>query len=114
MKDLLQPVENLGTQTKNYLLQHSTGSGKSLTIACLVYCLYFLKVSDSPSIDQTEGLIDQLKDVWDVQKHRFYKIIAMNDRKILDEQLGETITRFLRHHQLLDIGRAKTSVQLLG
>lgn len=29
---------------KNYLIQHAAGSGKSLTIACLVVQLYNLKV----------------------------------------------------------------------
>jgi len=35
---------------KNYLIQHSAGSGKSLTIACLVYMLYILKVSNQARI----------------------------------------------------------------
>lgn len=46
VQDLLQPVENLESEAmKNFLLQHSTGSGKSLTIACLTYCLYLLRVT---------------------------------------------------------------------
>jgi hypothetical protein len=36
-------VEFTCQNVKNYLIQHSPGSGKSLTIACLVYLLYHLK-----------------------------------------------------------------------
>jgi type I site-specific restriction-modification system R (restriction) subunit len=51
VQNLLQPVENLeSSNTKNFLLQHSTGSGKSLTIACLTYCLYLLRVTHLPRL----------------------------------------------------------------
>lgn len=37
-------IINNNESGKNYLIQHAAGSGKSLTIACLVVQLYNLKV----------------------------------------------------------------------
>lgn len=39
-----QPLIQSETNGKNYLIQHAAGSGKSLTIACLVVQLHNLKV----------------------------------------------------------------------
>lgn len=50
--------------------------------------------------------------MWDSNRDRFEKIIVVNDRKILDEQLGDTVASFLEQHGIHDIERAKTSAQL--
>lgn len=56
---------------KNYLIQHSAGSGKSLTIAWLAY---------------------HLADLHDVKNEAVYdKIIVLTDRRVLDKQLRNTI-----------------------
>jgi type I restriction enzyme, R subunit len=54
----------------NYLVQHSTGSGKSNSIAWLAYSLNKLKVND---------------------EKRFDSIIVVSDRTVLDTQLQNTI-----------------------
>jgi hypothetical protein len=61
-------------QAVNYLLQHSTGSGKSLTIACLVCHLV--------------GLVD-------CAGRAFHTVLVVNDRLQLDRQLGDTVEGFL-------------------
>lgn len=58
----------------NYLLQHSTGSGKSLTIAALCHGLL--------------GLTD-------CAGQAFHTVLVVNDRRQLDIQLSDTITAFL-------------------
>ncbi|MDE0688392.1 MAG: DEAD/DEAH box helicase family protein [Candidatus Poribacteria bacterium] len=57
----------------NYLIQHTTGSGKSNSIAWLAHLLTHLYRSESDT-------------------HRiFYSIIVVTDRRILDRQLQDTI-----------------------
>lgn len=56
---------------KNYLIQHSAGSGKSLTIAWLAYRLM------------------ELHD--DKNNKKFDTIIVLTDRKVLDQQLRNTV-----------------------
>ncbi|KAL6056802.1 Type I restriction endonuclease subunit R [Balamuthia mandrillaris] len=92
MKDLLSPLENLSS--KNYLIQHSTGSGKTITIASLVCHLCWLR------------------DVWNKDAFRFQKIILMNDRKVLDTQLGNAVIKFMAQHNLPGVVRAKNAVHL--
>ena len=58
---------------KNYLIQHSAGSGKSNTIAWLSHRLAYLHNSNSKVFD---------------------KVIVITDRRILDKQLQETIYQF--------------------
>ena len=56
---------------RSYLVQHSTGSGKSLTLAWLAHRLSNLHNSDDEKI--------------------FDKVIVITDRRVLDQQLQETI-----------------------
>lgn len=58
---------------KNYLIQHSAGSGKSNSIAWLAHGLSSLHRSDLPV---------------------FESVIVITDRRVLDKQLQETITQF--------------------
>lgn len=56
---------------KNYLIQHSAGSGKSLTIAWLAY---------------------RLSELFDANNNKIYDtIIVLTDRRVLDKQLRNTI-----------------------
>ena len=57
----------------NYLVQHATGSGKSLTIASLAY--------------ELTSLVDR-------RANRFSLVLIISDRKVLDEQLWETVARY--------------------
>lgn len=59
---------------KNYLIQHSAGSGKSNSIAWLAYRL--------SSLHNTED------------KRIFDSVIVVTDRKVLDQQLQNTIYQF--------------------
>jgi type I restriction enzyme R subunit len=59
----------------NYLLQHSTGSGKSLTIACL--CCHLVGLTDGAG-------------------RAFHTVLVVNDRLQLDKQLGDTVETFLQ------------------
>ena len=70
---LLSDVKNNGTG-KNYLIQHSAGSGKSNSIAWLAHRLAGLHNENDEKI--------------------FQSIIVVTDRKILDSQLQDTIYQF--------------------
>ena len=59
---------------KNYLIQHSAGSGKSNTIAWLAYRLSSLHNQGDERI--------------------FDSVVVVTDRKILDQQLQNTIYQF--------------------
>jgi len=69
-KDILK--KNVG---KRYLIQHTTGSGKSLTIGWLSYQLITLFQNKN----STERIYDT--------------VIVLTDRKVLDKQLRNTITQ---------------------
>ena len=76
----------------NYLIQHATGSGKSLTIAALAHSLTKLK---------------------DSHGNRFWLVIVVADRKALESQLHGTVQEFFAAHgssALLD--RAESSLHL--
>lgn len=62
---------------KRYLIQHSTGSGKSFSIAWTAHQLVGLKPNDDP-----EG-----RDVFD-------SVIVVTDRRVLDKQIRQTIRQF--------------------
>lgn len=64
---------SLRQQPVNYLVQHSTGSGKSLTIASLVTALV--------------GWRDALG-------AHFHTVLVVSDRLQLDRQLGDTVAAF--------------------
>lgn len=59
---------------RNYLIQHSAGSGKSNSIAWLAYRLSSLHNKDDESI--------------------FSSVIVVTDRRVLDQQLQKTISSF--------------------
>lgn len=74
VKKLLVDVKQTGTG-KNYLIQHSAGSGKSNSIAWLAHQLanLFQDGSEEPVYDS---------------------VIVITDRKVLDKQLQKTIKQF--------------------
>lgn len=77
---------------KNYLVQHSAGSGKSNSIAWTAYRLASLFVDDTPLFDS---------------------VVVVTDRRVLDSQLQETISGF--DHAIgsvVAIGKDKTSADL--
>ena len=77
---------------KNYLVQHSAGSGKSNSIAWTAYRLASLFVDDTPLFDSA---------------------VVVTDRRVLDSQLQETISGF--DHAIgsvVTIGKDKTSADL--
>ncbi len=79
---------------KNYLIQHSAGSGKSNTIAWLAYRLDSLHNGDNIPI--------------------FSSVIILTDRTVLDRQLQDTITSFDHTVGAVEtIGDNKTSADLL-
>ncbi len=70
---LLANVKNNGSG-KNYLIQHSAGSGKSNSIAWLAHRLQSLHDA------QNEGI--------------FHSVIIVTDRRVLDSQLQDTVYQF--------------------
>ena len=64
------PDDGVGT---NYLVQHTTGSGKSYSIGWLAHTLTSLYKSDTDN------------------ERMFSSIIVVTDRKVLDKQLQNTI-----------------------
>lgn len=78
---------------KNYLIQHSAGSGKSNSIAWTCYRLASLHDQDN--------------------NHIFTSVIVVTDRRVLDSQLQDTISSFDHTFGLVEtIGDGKTSKDL--
>lgn len=78
---------------KNYLVQHSAGSGKSNSIAWLSYRLASLHNENNESV--------------------FTSVIIVTDRRVLDHQLQNTISSFDHTAGLVEtIGENKTSKDL--
>ncbi|CBH21382.1 Type III restriction protein res subunit [Acetoanaerobium sticklandii] len=78
---------------KNYLIQHSAGSGKSNSIAWSCYRLASLHDEHNNSI--------------------FTSVIVVTDRKVLDNQLQDTISSFDHAYGLVEtIGDGKSSKDL--
>lgn len=73
VRDISKKVLEVGTG-KNYLIQHSAGSGKSNSIAWLAYRLSSLHNATDERI--------------------FDSVIVVTDRKVLDQQLQNTIYQF--------------------
>lgn len=73
VRKLLSDVKENGSG-KNYLIQHSAGSGKSNSIAWLAYRLSTLHDKDNNSV--------------------FTSVIVVTDRRVLDNQLQSTISGF--------------------
>jgi len=79
---------------KNYLVQHSAGSGKSNSIAWLAYRLAIAQNNDKPIFDS---------------------VIVITDRKVLDQQLQENIYQFEHKTGFVEkIDKKKTSKDLLN
>lgn len=78
---------------KNYLIHHSAGSGKSMTIAWTAYRLAELFDENNEPV--------------------FDSVIVLTDRKVLNKQLGETVKAFEQHRGMLaQIGEGSTSQDL--
>lgn len=91
VRKVIADVRSNGTG-KNYLVQHSAGSGKSNSIAWTAYRLASLFVDDTPLFDS---------------------VVVVTDRRVLDSQLQETISGF--DHAIgsvVTIGKDKTSADL--
>lgn len=91
VRKVVADVRENGTG-KNYLVQHSAGSGKSNSIAWTAYRLASLFVDDAPLFDS---------------------VVVVTDRRVLDSQLQETISGF--DHAIgsvVTIGKDKTSADL--
>ena len=74
VRKLLADVQENGAGQR-YLVQHSAGSGKSNSIAWLAHRLVGLECQGEPVFDS---------------------IIVVTDRRILDQQIGETIRQFMQ------------------
>lgn len=73
VRKLTADVKNNGTG-KNYLIQHSAGSGKSNSIAWLAY---------------------RLSGLYDINDNKIFdSVIVITDRNVLDQQLQNTIYQF--------------------
>ena len=92
VRKLVADVRSNGSGS-NYLIQHSAGSGKSNSIAWTAYRLASLHDEDNKSI--------------------FASVIVVTDRKVLDNQLQDTISSFEHQSGLVEtIGDTKTSKDL--
>ena len=74
-----------GRESGRFLVQHSTGAGKTLTIAALVH---------------------QLLSVKDAQGVQFHTVVVMLDRVKLNEQVGDAVERYLRQNGVFNVSRA--------
>eukprot|EP00644_Phytophthora_capsici_P015487 jgi/Phyca11/547435/estExt2_Genewise1Plus.C_PHYCAscaffold_240491 len=78
-------IEN--TETERFLLQHSTGAGKTLTIAALTHQLLYVK---------------------DRHSLQFHTVVVMLDRVKLNEQVGDAVERYLRRNGVHEVFRAES------
>jgi type I restriction enzyme R subunit len=93
VRKLIEDVK-LNDSGRNYLIQHSAGSGKSNSIAWLAYRLATLHNDDDKTI--------------------FDSIIVVTDRKVLDQQLQDNIYQFEHTIGFIEkIDKNKTSQDLL-
>ena len=82
-------AETYGTG-KNYLVQHSAGSGKSNSIAWLAHRLSTLHTPADPTALTEHALTAGLGP----NEKVFHKVIVVTDRVVLDRQLQDTIWQF--------------------
>ncbi|TYZ62820.1 hypothetical protein PybrP1_010953 [[Pythium] brassicae (nom. inval.)] len=75
------------TRVDRFLFQHSTGAGKTMTIAALAHQLLY-------AVDACGG--------------RFHTVVIMIDRVKLDEQVGGTVETFLRRNGIDEVFRAES------
>ena len=84
---------NVTGKKNQFLIQHSTGTGKSLTIAGLIY-QFLQSPRDLPSY--------------------FSRVIVLVDRITLDQQLGSTLHTFFQRNGLVDVIQPAKSVEHLS
>ena len=73
VKQIVDSARKLGTG-KNYLIQHSAGSGKTFTISWLAH---------------------QLSQIHDKEDKRIFdSVIVISDRKVIDKQLKDAVKQF--------------------
>lgn len=94
---------------RNYLVQHSAGSGKSNTIAWLAHRLS--KLHTAPAALSDDGA------VLGPESKVFDKVVVITDRRVLDKQLQDTIFQF--EHvpgvvQKIDVDSAQLAEALTG
>ncbi|KAL4167321.1 hypothetical protein KRP22_012807 [Phytophthora ramorum] len=77
----------VSTGTETFLLQHSTGAGKTLTIAALTHQLLYVK---------------------DSRLLQFHTVVVMLDRVKLNEQVGDAVERYLRRNGVDEVFRAES------
>lgn len=114
-----------GPRARNYLMQHSAGSGKSLTIAALVHALLALGRDGRQAAggggggpsegckvegDGAGGLANGASgggggQANGVRGGAFGVVLVVNDRLQLDAQLGDTIAAFLAGGRAQGAGR---------
>lgn len=98
------------TRPVNYLVQHATGTGKSLTIAALALALLNLRkdgVFEAPVAEDETAQRGQ-------DDGRFFAmVIVLTDRLQLDRQLGDTVETMLNAHGI-HLLRCTSSNELLG
>ncbi|KAG7393137.1 hypothetical protein PHYPSEUDO_012473 [Phytophthora pseudosyringae] len=79
--------EEGSTRAERFLLQHSTGAGKTLTIAALTHQLLFVK---------------------DARALQFHTVVVMLDRVKLNEQVGDAVETYLRRNGVDEVFRAES------
>ncbi|GLE04966.1 hypothetical protein PINS_up013950 [Pythium insidiosum] len=87
VEQLIGAIVSSTQTTQRFLMQHSTGSGKTFTIAALTY---------------------QLLEVTDRDGSRFHTVVLMIDRIKLDEQVGGHVETFLRRNGIDAVHRASS------
>ena len=92
----------------NYLVQHATGTGKSLTIASLALAL--LSFRKDGAFEESGANTEREPQADDVF---FSLVIVLTDRLQLDRQLGDTVESMLNAHGI-DLLRCTSSNELLG
>ncbi|HET8659710.1 MAG TPA: type I restriction endonuclease [Micromonosporaceae bacterium] len=88
-RELARHAERHGAGT-NYLVQHSAGSGKSNTIAWLAHRLSSLHTPETAAALAPEAAVAGLQPNEPV----FHKVVVITDRRVLDQQLQDTIFQF--------------------
>ena len=88
--NLVSGVEGNGKlNLTNYLIQHSPGSGKTLTMSSLAYSLVRLRKYQSSNSSQQLQQSQSYEPI-------FSKILIVSDRKVLDRQLTVTAYTFFQ------------------
>ncbi|KAI9917050.1 hypothetical protein PsorP6_017207 [Peronosclerospora sorghi] len=82
------------SQTReSFLLQHSTGAGKTVTIAALTHQLLYVK---------------------DALSMQFHTVVVMLDRVKLNQQVGDAVEKYLRRNGVDEVFRAESAEHLVN